>query len=110
MAAANANWQRLTFCDRGGADLNSAEKGWNALHQAVRERRPNIGLAPRPDSDGAMTNNVISKMLAYGAKVNARMTKNEKKDGQQPPESLVPPPFLAAKNTDTEVMKARRLR
>jgi ankyrin repeat protein len=109
VAAANAHWEVADYLLDKGADPNRAGAGWNALHQAVRERRPNIGFGtPGPIPTGTIDSiNVIAKMLAKGAKVNARMTKNGMKDGQRNRLNRLGATafFLAAKNTDTEVMK-----
>jgi ankyrin repeat protein len=109
VASANAHWQVADLLLDRGADPNLAGAGWNALHQAVRERRPNIGFGtPGPIPTGTVDSiNVIAKMLAKGAKVNARMTKNGMKDGQRNRLNRLGATafFLAAKNTDTEVMK-----
>lgn len=110
VAAANAHWQVADHLLDHGADPNLAGAGWNALHQAVRERRPNIGFGtPGPIPTGTVDSLlVIEKMLAKGAHVNARMTKNGMKDGQRNRLNRLGSTafFLAAKNTDVEVMKA----
>ena len=110
VAAANAHWQVADDLLDHGADPNLAGAGWNALHQAVRERRPNIGFGtPGPIPTGTVDSlKVIEKMLAKGAKVNARMTRNGMKDGQRNRLNRLGATafFLAAKNTDVEVMRA----
>jgi ankyrin repeat protein len=110
VAVANAHWQVADYLLDQGADPNLAGAGWNALHQAVRERRPNIGFGtPGPIPTGSVDSLlVIEKMLAEGAKANARMTKNGMKDGQRNRLNRLGSTafFLAAKNTDVEVMKA----
>jgi ankyrin repeat protein len=109
VAAANANWELASFLLDKGADPNLAGAGWNALHQAVRERRPNLGFGtPGPISTGNLDSiEVIKKMIAKGAKLDARMTKNGMKDGQRNRLNRLGATafFLAAKNTDVEVMK-----
>src|SRR4029077_19415666 len=109
VAAANAHWQVADFLLDHGADPNLAGAGWNALHQAVRERRPNIGFGtPGPIPTGTVDSiEVIKKMIVKGVDVNARMTKNGMKDGQRNRLNRLgaTPFFLAAKNTDTELMK-----
>src|SRR4029077_13165199 len=88
---------------------NLAGAGWNALHQIVRERRPNIGFGtPGPILTGNVDSiDVIKKMIAKGVNINARMTKNGMKDGQRNRLNRLGATafFLAAKNTDTEVMR-----
>src|SRR5204862_2941675 len=75
VAAANAHWELADVLLDRGADPNAAGAGWNALHQAVRERRPNIGFGtPGPIPTGTMDSiHVIRKMIEKGVNVNARM-------------------------------------
>jgi ankyrin repeat protein len=109
VAVANAHWELADFLLDKGADPNLAGAGWNALHQAVRERRPNIGFGtPGPIPTGKLDSvEVIKKMIAKGADINARMTRNGMKDGQRNRLNRLGTTafFLAAKNTDIEVMK-----
>ncbi|MGD0438167.1 MAG: ankyrin repeat domain-containing protein [Bryobacteraceae bacterium] len=109
IAGANAHWELANFLLDKGADPNLAGAGWNALHQAVRERRPNLGFGtPGPIPTGSLDSiEVIKKMIAKGAILNARMTKNGMKDGQRNRLNRLGATafFLAAKNTDVEVMK-----
>lgn len=83
VAVANSHWELASFLLDKGADPNLAGAGWNALHQAVRERRPNVGFGtPGPIPTGNLDSiEVIKKMIAHGVDVNARMTKNGMKDG-----------------------------
>ena len=109
VATANAHWQLADFLLDHGANPNLAGAGWNALHQAVRERRPNIGFGtPGPIPTGTLDSiHVIKKMIAKGVSLNARMSKNGMKDGQRNRLNRLGATafFLAAKNTDTEVMR-----
>jgi ankyrin repeat protein len=109
IACANAHWEVADMLLDKGADPNMAGAGWNALHQAVRERRPNIGFGtPGPIPTGSLDSiEVIKKMLAKGATVNARMTRNGMKDGQRNRLNRLGATafLLAAKVTDVEVMK-----
>jgi ankyrin repeat protein len=109
VATANAHWDVADLLLDRGADPNLAGAGWNALHQAVRIRRPNIGFGfPGPIPSGTIDNiEVIKKIIARGADVNARMTQNGMKDGQRNRviRTGATPFFLAAKNTDVEVMR-----
>jgi ankyrin repeat protein len=108
VAAANAHWELADLLLDRGADPNRAVAGWNALHQAVRSRRPNLGYTPGPVPTGSLDSiNVIEKLIARGVDVNARMTKNGMKDGQRNRVNRLGATafFLAAKNTDLEVLK-----
>jgi ankyrin repeat protein len=109
VATANAHWQLADLLLDKGADPNADQAGWSALHQVVRTRRPNIGFGtPGPIPTGTLDSiNVIKKMIAKGANVNLRMSRNGMKDGQRNRLNRLgaTPFFLAAKNTDVEVMK-----
>jgi ankyrin repeat protein len=108
VATANAHWELANLLLDRGADPNAAGAGWNALHQTVHSRRPNLGYTPGPVPTGSVDSiNVVKKMIARGVKLDARMTKNGMKDGQRNRVNRLGATafFLAAKNTDLEVMK-----
>ncbi len=109
LAVANGPWELAGFLLDKGADPNLAGAGWNALHQILRERRPNVGFgAPGPLTSGTVDSiDVVKKMIARGANVNARMAVNGMKDGQRNRLNRIgaTPFLLAAKNTDVEAMK-----
>jgi uncharacterized protein len=108
VATANAHWELASFLLDHGADANLAGAGWNALHQAVHSRRPNLGYTPGPVASGTLDSiEVVKKLIARGVNLNARMTKNGMKDGQRNRVNRLGATafFLAAKNTDFEVMK-----
>jgi uncharacterized protein len=109
VACANAHWELADLLLDRGADPNLAGPGWNALHQAVRTRRPNIGFGtPGPIPTGTLDSiNVIKKMIARGVDVNARMSRNGMRDGQRNRLNRLGATafLLASKNTDVEVMK-----
>jgi ankyrin len=109
VAAANARWDVADLLLDRGADPNLDGAGWNALHQAVRIRRPNTGFGtPGPIPTGTIDSiDVVRKIIAKGVNINARMANNAMKDGQR--NRLIRTGatafLLAAKNTDTEVMR-----
>jgi ankyrin repeat protein len=109
VATANAHWQLADLLLDRGANPNLAGAGWNALHQTARERRPNIGFGtPGPIPSGSLDSiQVAKKMIAKGVNLNARMTRNGMKDGQRNRFNRLGATafLLAAKNTDTELMK-----
>jgi ankyrin repeat protein len=109
VALANAHWELAGLMLDKGADPNLAGAGWNALHQAIRERRPNVSFGtPGPIPTGKVDSiDVVKKIIAKGVNVNARMTKNGMKDGQRNRLNRLgaTPFFLAAKVTDVEAMR-----
>src|SRR5262249_32139863 len=108
VATANAHWALADLLLERGADPNAAGAGWNALHQLVHSRRPNLGYTPGPVPTGTGDSIiVVQKMIAHGVNLNARMTKNGMKDGQRNRLNRLGATafLLAAKNTDFEVMK-----
>lgn len=109
VAVANAHWDLADFLLDKGADPSLAGAGWNALHQAIRTRRPNVSFGtpgPRPTGNEDSIQ-VVKKMIALGVDVNAPMTKNGMKDGQRNRLNRLgaTPFFLAAKVTDVEAMR-----
>jgi ankyrin repeat protein len=91
-----------------GANPNAAGAGWNALHQTIHSRRPNLGYTPGPVPTGSTDSiQVIKKLIARGNDVDARMTKNGMKDGQRNRHNRLGATafHLAAKRVDVEAMK-----
>ncbi len=108
VAAANAHWEVANLLLDRGADPNHDGAGWNALHQTVHSRRPNLGYTPGPVPTGSLdSTEVVRKLIAKGIDVNARMRKNGMKDGQRNRVNRLGATavFLAAKNTDLEVLR-----
>jgi ankyrin repeat protein len=108
VAAANAHWQLADLLLDRGADPNLAGAGWNALHQTIHSRRPNLGYTPGPVPTGSLDSiHVVKKLIARGINVDARMTKNGMKDGQRNRVNRLGATafFLASKTTDVEVLK-----
>lgn len=108
VATANAHWEMANLLLDRGADPNHAGAGWNALHQTIHSRRPNLGYTPGPVPTGSLDSiEVVKKLLAKGVDVNARMMKNGMKDGQRNRVNRLGATafFLAAKNTDLEVIE-----
>jgi ankyrin repeat protein len=108
VAAANAHWEVASLLIDRGADPNAAAAGWNALHQTVHSRRPNLGYTPGPVPTGNTDSiEVVKKLIAKGIDIDARMTKNGMKDGQRNRHNRLGATafLLAAKRVDVEVMK-----
>ena len=59
-----------------GADPNAAHEGWTALHQITWMRRPSQTSSAAPPGSGTMDSlELVSRLAARGANLNARMTR-----------------------------------
>src|SRR5262249_60558606 len=63
VATANAHWELASLLLDRGADPNAAGAGWNALHQTVHSRRPNLGYTPGPGATGTLYSIEVVKTL-----------------------------------------------
>ncbi len=107
LAALNAHYEiGILLLDRG-ANASAAACGWTALHQVAWTRRPNIHKTPAAIGAGKVDYQGFTKaLLAHGADVNARETK-EPRDGnlgklKRPGATAF---LLAAKGADYENMR-----
>jgi ankyrin repeat protein len=107
IAAINAHWELAALLLDRGADPNASAQGWTPLHQVARTRTLPVGALPPPMSTGTLSSlDLAKKLVARGADVNARMTKNFK-DGYQGRFIWLgaTPLIVAAKNADPEMMR-----
>ena len=108
VAVANANWEVADYLLDRGAEPNQATAGWTALHQLVRSRRMNCCMGfPGPIPSGSVdSTDLLKRLIALGADVNARMRINGMQDGQRNRLNRLgaTPFFLASKSNDTEAM------
>jgi ankyrin repeat protein len=108
LAVTNAHYELAAFLMDQGADPNAAAQGWTALHQIAWTRRPNYGYnLPGPVTTGTMDALELVKMLvAYGADVNARETKEPRDGNRNMLNRMGATPFLlAAKAVDLPLMR-----
>ena len=109
LAIINAHWELAGLLVDRGADVNAAEAGWTALHQVARSRSLTVGHVPHPTQTGQMSSlDLAKKLLAKGANVNARMTKDGMKaDGYRTDLNRIGATayLLAAKGVDHELMR-----
>ena len=77
LAVGNAHYELANFLLDKGADPNFAPLGFTALHQITWLRRPGSGdNNPAPQGSGNMDSlEFVRKLVAHGANVNARATK-----------------------------------
>jgi ankyrin repeat protein len=77
LAIANLQYDIATFLLDHGADANAAAPGWTPLHQLMWARRPALNSdRALPTRSGTVTDSEFAKtLLAHGANVNARQTR-----------------------------------
>jgi ankyrin repeat protein len=109
LAATNANYELGLFLVDKGADPNAAENGWTALHTLSWVRHPNFGFnPPGPTVGGNIDSLAFAKaMVARGANVNARITKEVTNGYRNALNRLGATPLLmAARLADVQLMRA----
>jgi ankyrin repeat protein len=110
VAVINAHYDLAVHLLERGADPDASEQGWTALHQLVWTRRPNTNKNqhnPSPRQSRRVTDlELVEALVAHGADVNARQTR-EPRDGYRNLLNRIgaTPFFLAAKVVDLELMR-----
>ena len=108
LAVINAHYELAAALLERGADPNAAAQGWTALHQIAWSRRHNAGFnLPGPVQTGALDSlDLVRKLVARGANVNARVTKEPKDGNRNMLNRIGATPFLmAAKSDDVALMR-----
>jgi len=108
LAATNAHYEVAAALLERGADPNAAAQGWTALHQVTWSRRWNAGFnLPGPAQTGGLDSlEFVRKLVAGGADVNARQTKEPADGNRNQLDRLGATPFLlAAKSCDLPLME-----
>jgi len=102
LAVMNAHYELAAALLDRGADPNASAQGWTALHQIAWSRRHNAGFnLPGPVQTGALDSLDLARTLvARGADVNARMTKEPKDGNRNMLNRVGATPFLMAAKTD----------
>jgi len=108
LAVTNAHFELASFLLDAGADPNASAQGWSALHIITWVRKPGGGdNDPAPIGSGNMTSlELVKKLVAKGADINARMTKKVSPGLTSLNTSGATPFFLAARTADAELMRA----
>jgi ankyrin repeat protein len=108
LAVTNAHYELAALLLARGADPNAAAQGWTALHQIAWSRRWNAGFnLPGPTQTGNLDSlELARKLVAGGADVDARQTKEPIDGNRNKLNRIGATPFLlAAKSCDLPLMR-----
>ena len=107
LATANAHYELASMLLDDGANPNSAEQGWTALHTVTWIRQPGYASNdPAPEGSGNMNSiDFVKKLAAKGANLNARMTIRTSVGLSSLNTSGATPFLLAARTGDAELMR-----
>ena len=107
MAVMNAHFELAADLLDAGANPNADLPGYTVLHAITVVRRPGVGdNDPAPEGSGGLSSiELVKKLAARGANVNARMTKRANLNNTRANEIGATPFFLAALTADAELMK-----
>jgi ankyrin repeat protein len=108
LATANAHYELAAWLLNRGANPNAAPQGWTALHQVSWVRKTGVAGSnnPAPEGSGNVSAlDFVRMLVAKGAAVNARVTKQPKM-GVTILNAIGATPFLlAARTADFELMR-----
>ncbi|MEO8256889.1 MAG: ankyrin repeat domain-containing protein [Acidobacteriota bacterium] len=108
LALYNAHYELAALLLERGADPNAAAQGWTALHQVAWSRRPNRGFnLPGAVPTGTLDSlQLVRRLLAHGADINARLTKEPRDGNRNMLNRIGATPFvMAAKTADVPLMR-----
>ncbi len=107
VAVTNAHFELAAALLNAGADPNADGPGYTVLHAIASVRKPGVGdNDPAPEGSGAMTSlELVRRLAAHGADLNARMTKRRNLNNTRFNELGATPFLLAALTADAALMK-----
>ena len=107
LAVNNAHFELASLLLDAGANPNADVTGYTVLHAITAVRKPGVGdNDPPPDGSGNMTSlELVKKLAAKGANLNARMTKKANLNNTRLNEIGATPFMLAALTADAELIK-----
>jgi uncharacterized protein len=106
LAVANAHFELAAALLDAGANPNADLTGYTPLHAMTVVRRPGVGdNDPAPDGSGTMTSlELVKKLVAKGANVNAKMTRKANLNNTRMNEIGATPFLLAALTADADLL------
>ena len=106
LAVMNAHFELAAALLDAGANPNADLTGYTPLHAITVVRKPGVGdNDPAPEGSGSMTSlELVKKLVAHGANVNATMTKRVNLNNTRANELGATPFMLAALTADAELM------
>jgi ankyrin repeat protein len=107
LAVTNGHFELAAHLLDAGANPNADLPGYTVLHAITAVRKPGVGdNDPPPEGSGTMTSiELLKKLAARGANLNARMTKRANLNNTRLNEIGATPFMLAALTADAELMK-----
>jgi uncharacterized protein len=107
LAVSNAQFELAAQLLDAGADPNASLPGYTVLHAMSVVRNPGVGdNDPAPEGSGSLSSlELVKKLVARGANVNATMTKKVNLNNTRLNEIGATPFLLAALTADTELMR-----
>ena len=107
LAVMNAHYELAAYLLDAGADPNAALPGYAALHAITAVRKPGVGdNDPAPEGSGVMSSlELVEKLAARGANLNARMTRRANLTNTRLNEIGATPFLLAAQTADAGLMR-----
>jgi ankyrin repeat protein len=107
IAIKNAHFELAAALLDAGANPDAAVPGYTVLHAITNVRKPGVGdNDPSPEGSGNLSSiELVKKLVARGANVNARMTRRANLNNTRLNEIGATPFMLAANTCDAELMR-----
>ncbi len=107
LAVTNAHFGLAADLLDAGANPNADGPGYTVLHALTAVRKPGVGdNDPPPEGSGTMTSiELVKKLAARGANLDARMTRKANLNNTRFNENGATPFMLAALTADAELMR-----